>query len=464
MTRQAEQWLTVIKQVVQCVPRGVLGVVVVIPLLLIGRSISLMASAATPPANQAAPSPLVWGTNLTLNDGQDTFLTSTTTQQLAQRMHVQMVRFPDRGNLAVTTKAAQTIKKLGMIPMVILHYDNLSADQQLITMMKRIFGSSTVYYEYGNESDYRGIDAARYTASWNAVVSQLKPLAPTGKFIGPVTFQSNPTYIASFLKGATPRPDMVSWHEYTCGTTDSDQYCLTHIANWTTHITQTRAAMQQAIGTTVPIMITEYNWNANAATDPRAQNATFLSSWTAQAIKTLMDNKVFAANQYVLTNNSSLAMISDATQQLTKQGQIFQATYEQAARVKGTAPFGTPAPDATLTPSATDATQTDPTQTDTTQSSTATETTPTGPAQQPTATETTQSSSTKACLPVYADATALQEGKPLSTLCWLVSPPDASSASPPTPTRGCLSVTVQGQQKPICVPITLPQSGDPMQN
>lgn len=84
-------------------------------------------------------------------------------------------------------------------------------------------------------------------------------------------------------------------------------------------------------------MITEYNWNANpdadkahgVAADPRAQKNTFLEQWTARAIGVLVQNRVFAANQYVLTNNASLALINDRTHQLTGAGRAFQSTYEQ---------------------------------------------------------------------------------------------------------------------------------------
>ncbi len=85
--------------------------------------------------------------------------------------------------------------------------------------MNSIFGSSVVYYEYGNESDLNGVNQNTYTSSWNTAVPQLKALARNGKFIGPVNYQYNNTYLRYFLQNANPRPDAVSWHMYTCNTT-----------------------------------------------------------------------------------------------------------------------------------------------------------------------------------------------------------------------------------------------------
>ncbi|HZU02505.1 MAG TPA: hypothetical protein VFA10_22750, partial [Ktedonobacteraceae bacterium] len=229
--------------------------------LLLGASGIAWAATRTPPVAHAAAaiSPYVWGTNLTLSDQNDLFLTNAATLKLTQQLHVQMIRFPDRGNLAVTTAAAKQIQALHLVPLLILHYGTaqVSADKALIQMMNSVFGNQTVYYEYGNEMDLQGVDATAYTASWNTVISQFQSLSPTGKFIGPANYQANPSYVGYFVQHANPQPFGVSWHEYTCNSQQTDQYCLSHIDNWTTHIQATR----QAMGKSLPILITEYNWN-----------------------------------------------------------------------------------------------------------------------------------------------------------------------------------------------------------
>jgi hypothetical protein len=271
-----------------------------------------------------------------LYNGEDFFLTNQATIKLTQQMHIQLIRFPYRGNLAITEAAARQIAAIHATPLLILPYgiEQLNTDQQLIQMMNSIFGTGQpVYYEYSNEPDLPangGISAAAYTASWNAVIAQVKPLARTARFIGPATSHTDPAYLSTFLQHANPRPDAVSWHEYTCSTKDPDTICIQGVARWGNHIQEARNTMQQAIGTTLPIMITEYNWNPNAQNDSRATNSTFLGTWMSAAIAELIRDTVFAANQYVLTNNTQLAMIADSTHTLTAVGTVFQSTFEQA--------------------------------------------------------------------------------------------------------------------------------------
>src|SRR5437763_3054498 len=150
---------------------------------------------------QLAPpvSPLLFGTNMGLFDSNDQVLTPSTTRGLLQQMHVRIIRMPVRSSLSEGTEiqAAQVIKSLGAVPLVVLRGavdSNVLADDSLvINDMNRIFGNGVVYYEYGNEEDLLGVDVNGYTASWNAVVPQLKHLAPQGQFVGPVNFQYDRT-------------------------------------------------------------------------------------------------------------------------------------------------------------------------------------------------------------------------------------------------------------------------------
>ena len=47
-------------------------------------------------------------------------------------------------------------------------------------------------------------------------VPQLKRLALNGRFIGPVNYHYDGNYLTTFLQRASPPPDEVSWHEYSC--------------------------------------------------------------------------------------------------------------------------------------------------------------------------------------------------------------------------------------------------------
>jgi len=282
---------------------------------------------ATP--TQALHPSLTYGVNLSLYDTNDQIVNTRPTQQLLRQKRVPIIRMPFRFDLpdAYELQALRTIKEIGAIPLVIIHgatdQNALADDRHLISLTQTVFGSDTVYIEYGNEADLAGVDVSRYTASWNATIPQLKAMAPTYKFIGPVNFEHNPTYIATFDKNANPRPDLNSWHEYACHPDDSDAYCVSHLADWTAHIQQTNEAVRGAIGTTVPIMITE--WNLDAASDPRYSNASFIQAWTTVALRTLDENRssgLMAAMYYCATNHPSFSLI-DRANNLTPEGETF---------------------------------------------------------------------------------------------------------------------------------------------
>jgi hypothetical protein len=286
-------------------------------------------------AVQLAPSvsPLLFGTNLGLFDNNDQVLTSASTRSQLQSMHVRIIRMPVRSNLTEATEiqAAQAIKSLGAIPLVVLRGavdpTALADDSRIVNDMNTIFGSSVVYYEYGNEEDLLGVDVNGYTASWNAVVPQLKRIALNGQFVGPVNFQYDRNYLMTFLQNANPRPNEVSWHEYTCDDSWTDSICISHIANWSNHFADARAAMQSVIGTALPIMITEWNYAPNAVpNDGKNNDSAFMATWTATALQTLAANGIFASMQYSCTN-TAIPMVSSGNA-ATIQGLTFASQYQ----------------------------------------------------------------------------------------------------------------------------------------
>jgi hypothetical protein len=203
----------------------------------------------------------------------------------------------------------------------------LNNDLRIIKIMNDMYGKSTVYYEYGNEEDFfLKASADKYTTSWNHLVPQLKQAALNGHFIGPVNYQFNSAYLQYFLQHAQPRPNEVSWHEYTCGSNWPNDVCLSHIDNWTTHITNARSVMQTTIGTTLPIMITEWNYTPNpTANDGKSNNESFMTTWTTKALQTLAANNIFASMQYSCTNYA--IPLVDSHNTMTTQGTIFRDQY-----------------------------------------------------------------------------------------------------------------------------------------
>lgn len=288
----------------------------------------------TPGENTTGVSPLLFGTNLGLFDANDMILTSTAAQGLLQQLHARMIRMPVRDTLSEATQvqAAQIIKNLGAIPLVVLEGQDvipnaLATDRLIIQDMNRIFGNSIVYYEYGNEEDLLGISMDKYTASWNSLIPQLKPLALNGHFIGPVNYQYDKKYLQYFLQRAQPVPDEISWHEYTCDDKWAASLCISNIDKWTNHFADARAVMNATIGKTLPIMITEWNYAPNAVpNDGKNNDSAFMTTWTTKAFQTLAANRIFASMQYSCTN-TAIPMIT-GNGSITAQGTTFQTQYQ----------------------------------------------------------------------------------------------------------------------------------------
>lgn len=279
-------------------------------------------------------SPLLFGTNLSLYDSNDQVLQSASTRSQLAQMHFRIIRMPVRPTLSNTTEiqAAQAIRSMGAYALVVLRgaVDNnvLADDIRIIQDMNSVYGRFTVFYEYGNEEDLLGVDVNHYIASWNAIVPQLKRIAFNGQFIGPVNYQYDQNYLATFLQHANPRPDDVSWHEYTCGASDSTATCLSNLDHWTNHIANARATMQATLNKVLPIMITEWNYAPNAqSNDGKINDDNFMSTWTTQALQTLAANRIFASMQYTSTNSIYALVHNDGT--LSIQGITIRNLYQR---------------------------------------------------------------------------------------------------------------------------------------
>ncbi len=271
----------------------------------------------------------IYGTNLGLYDTNDQVVNNLATQQFLRDARVPVIRIPYRASLGddYYVKALRAVQSIGAIPLVIVngpkHANPLADDLHILPLVQSVFGSGTVWIEYGNESDLGNINAAQYTASWNSVIPQLKAMAPSYKFIGPVLASFNASYLSTFDSTANPRPDANSWHDYACSASNTNQQCLDNLAKWTTHIQMAAQISQQATGTAIPSMITE--WNLDPFRDSRFSDSTFMRTWTSLALQTLAmntSNGLVAATQYCATNNGQYRLL-DATNTPTPQGGVF---------------------------------------------------------------------------------------------------------------------------------------------
>ncbi len=277
---------------------------------------------------------LIRSVNVSMFDTSDQFMNDTTTQTILRQHGTPIIRMPFRDGWtdAQYLQALKAIKNAAAAPLVIVHgacvSDPYTPDNYWLSLVAQVFPTGPVYVEYGNEEDLgcsggSPITATQYQASWNSVVSRLKTNYPTFQFLGPVTYQANPTYIATFVNGANPQPDFLSWHEYVCSTSDSNDYCMSHINNWANHVNDTNTAVQKAIGHTIPIMITE--WNLDPGSDQRYNDQTFIQQWTTNALNewaSLVNSGVYAAYIYTTESHPSFQLI-DSNDNYTYQGQVF---------------------------------------------------------------------------------------------------------------------------------------------
>ena len=266
---------------------------------------------------------------------------SATTRQMLKDIGVRVIRMPTRSTLKDETQiaAANAIKAIGAVPLVVIsgpEYQGnvLESNEHLLSLITSVFGTQPVYYEFGNESDLQGIKAEQYVQVWNEVVPVLKQMYPQARFIGPDMYQFNRRYLKTFVQNAKPRPDGVSWHEYTCSVHWSAEFCLANIDTWSVHFAQARAAMREAIGSELPIWISEYNYASDQMLDGdkpiddgKFSNPAFMQAWTTKAMQALTEGRVYAALQYYATDPPMPLVTGD--EKMGIEGNIFQQNYKK---------------------------------------------------------------------------------------------------------------------------------------
>lgn len=315
---------------------------VLLAALVIALSACSLATTTTPGKQPTGHMrlPLTLGTNLALYDAHDQVVNSPSTVRYLQRLAVPIVRMPFRPYLPddYQLKALRAIQQIGAIPIVIVPGPDdphaQTDDINSIYLTRQVFANSTVYVEFGNEADLAGFPVNRYLDAWNATIPKLKAIAPSYLYVGPVNFEANPSYIATFDAHANPRPDANSWHEYACHPTESNDACMAHIADWSAHILATRSAVQGAIGVNLPLLITE--WNLDAEPDARYVDAPFMRAWTTSALKELAADRslgLVAALQYCVTNDGLFSLMTPSST-LTPQGEVYVEALTTASALR----------------------------------------------------------------------------------------------------------------------------------
>src|SRR5207247_7240572 len=147
---------------------------------------------------------------------------------------------------------------------------------------------------------------------------------PTYKFVGPVAAWSDLSYIGYFVGHANPAPDVVSWHSYSCSSSESTSACM-DVAQWQREANATHNTELSNAGRTWPYMITEWNFSIPCC-DPRYQDATLMQQFINAATAELSslaggsDGLVYAY-EYAVTGSYPLINGSNG---LTAEGQAWQ--------------------------------------------------------------------------------------------------------------------------------------------
>ncbi len=229
---------------------------------------------------------LIRSINISAFDATDQFMTSTGLQAIIAGYGIPYLRIPLRSSFtdADYRKLLSAIKNAGAVPEVIVRglcTRDVPTSNRVLSLVDEVFPTGDYWVEFGNENDLQcGASAASYTGAWNQDVPSLKASHPRARFIGPVNFQYNGSYLLYFLQNANPRPDAVSWHECVCGTTGSNDTCLNNVANWANHVNGAEASFSTA-GYRVPVWITE--WNMDPQDEARYQQP-FIQTWTQRAL------------------------------------------------------------------------------------------------------------------------------------------------------------------------------------
>jgi hypothetical protein len=180
----------------------------------------------------------------------------------------------------------------------------VNTDQQIVQAFLQAYGSNYEgWFEFGNEPNTSpgncGYTVAQYVAGWNAVIPQLRAMAPNAWFGGPALPNTDAAYVTAFVQQAKPAPDFVSWHLYAGSNSWSTSQLQSSWQGWPNQIAQIDGAVQSALGHHVPSMITEWNyaWDGGVGPDSRVtplSTSSFAATFAQQVLGEFQSAGVYA--------------------------------------------------------------------------------------------------------------------------------------------------------------------------
>jgi len=182
------------------------------------------------------------------------------------------------------------------------------------------------YWAIGNEpslyaADLKSnYDTVQFNKDWRAFALAMKAVDPSIQLIGPEIHQftdqpnQNPKdssgrdWMTEFLKANGDLVDIVSFHRYPFPLTNASPATTIdqlhqNLYQWDRIIVYLRDLIHQTTGRDLPIAVTEFNSDyTKAAGGPASPDSYYNAIWTADVLGRLMRNKVFMADQWLLTS------------------------------------------------------------------------------------------------------------------------------------------------------------------
>jgi hypothetical protein len=205
-----------------------------------------------------------------------------------------------------------TIQNSGMVCMGELATKNSMAwDEHVV----KYAGNRCLLYEFMNEPDYEGYRANGYLKAWNSEIPRLRAINPHALFGGPATYtaQGNfwrytPTSTSCFmedvLRGAGASgvyPDFVTFHWYPCYH-DNESGRLAKAATYGDEVQEVRGWVRSDLGRSVPVGITEWNFDPGSPPPASDDKTSFIRSFTTQALHAMAQAGLSFACQFDAAN------------------------------------------------------------------------------------------------------------------------------------------------------------------
>ena len=243
----------------------------------------------------------LFGTNDTHEWTDNSIETQPKFQQALRNAGFTLIRtfFPDQASDSDISQRIQTIKNSGANCLgVITNINDTNFDEHLV----RYLGNNCQLYEFGNETDLDNISIASYLQQWNTLIPILRKINPTARFIGPVTSsdEGNNNFMHDYLEGVKTSgilPDAISFHWYPCWNNDK-QTCLSKASTAGSAASGVEAQIQSILGKTLPVGITEWNYDPNTPPPSYGDDADFITKFSADALASMINAGVAFACQF----------------------------------------------------------------------------------------------------------------------------------------------------------------------